>query len=480
MWLVSHRVKLNSGFELVRSAQLPPSSRDDWLLGGRAFGSCPNVVGFSAAIFLRQRGDGRHGENMKVLGRELRQEFPIFAHNQRVSGDGTTLPLCYLDSAVSTQKPQVVIDSMSQFLSRDYGSVHRGAYQLSIRASEKYEAARERVARFIGRGVQASQVVFTRGATESLNILAHGVASTRLNSGSRIVIPAIEHHANFVPWQQAALQADCELAYIPLVGTRGADLRLDLSVASKMISSNTAVVALAHVGNVLGQVNPVAEIAAMAKKVGALVILDCAQSLTCFSENPFDWGVDAIAFSGHKLYGPTGIGVLVARPELLEALPPLLTGGGMISGVTLEESTWASGVSKFEAGTPPITEAIGLGAALDWLENVGRVRIHEHAAGLASRFAEQLHRIEGIELFYPSTGRETLVSFRHEAIHAHDLATILDASNVAMRAGHHCAWPLVRILGVDALVRASFAAYSDVDDVDQALEAIKNATSVLK
>ncbi|MEY3903082.1 MAG: hypothetical protein RL189_2388 [Pseudomonadota bacterium] len=417
---------------------------------------------------------------MKELGRPLRSEFPIFANNQRTGKDGSAVPLCYLDSAVSTQKPQSMIDSMSHFLAHDYGSVHRGAYQLSIRASEKYESARARVASFIGNGVLPSQIVFTRGATESLNILANGIALTRLNENSRIVIPAIEHHANFVPWQQAALRADCELAYIPLAGVQGTDLQLDLSAAAKMITANTAVVALAHVGNVLGQVNPVAEIVALAKKVGALVILDCAQSLSCFSENPFDWGVDAIVFSGHKLYGPTGIGILAARPELIDSLPPLLTGGGMISSVTLSESQWTTGVAKFEAGTPPITEAIGLAAALDWLETVGRQRIHSHAAALAGEFANQLSRIKGIQLFYPHTGRETLVSFRHEAIHAHDLATILDSSNVAMRAGHHCAWPLVRLLGVDALVRASFAAYSDQDDVQQAIEAIKNATSVLK
>ncbi|MEN9825980.1 MAG: hypothetical protein RI953_1725 [Pseudomonadota bacterium] len=417
---------------------------------------------------------------MKQPGKNLRQEFPIFAHNQRQVEGGKVLPLCYLDSAVSTQKPQIVIDSMSRFLSQDYGSVHRGAYQLSIRASEKYEAARRRVAEFVGSNIDSSQVVFTRGATESLNILAHGIAQTRLNDRSRIVIPAIEHHANFVPWQQAALQADCELAYIPLEGTQGERLRLDLAAAQKLITSNTAVVALAHVGNVLGQVNPVAEIAAMAKKVGALVILDCAQSLTCFDDNPFDWGVDAIAFSAHKLYGPTGIGVLVARPELLEKMPPLLTGGGMIGSVTLEESTWTSGVAKFEAGTPPITEAIGLAAALDWLDDVGRASIHAHAARLASEFANRLAKIKEIELFYPATGQETLVSFRHRSIHAHDLATLLDASNVAMRAGHHCAWPLARLLGVDALVRASFAAYSDLDDVEQAIEAIKSSTSFLK
>ncbi|NBO37007.1 aminotransferase class V-fold PLP-dependent enzyme [bacterium] len=417
---------------------------------------------------------------MKQLGAALRAEFPIFAHNVRRCEDGHLRPLCYLDSAVSTHKPQSVINALVEFLSHDYGSVHRGAYQLSVRASEKYEAARARVAKFVGAGVAPEQVIFTRGTTESLNILAHGLALSGLKSESRIVIPAIEHHANLVPWQQAALQADCELAYVPLVGTHGIELRLDLAAARKLITTNTSVVSLAHVGNVLGQVNPVQEMTALAKNVGATVILDCAQSMTCFAENPFDWGVDAVVFSGHKLYGPTGIGVLVASRELIDRLPPLLTGGGMISSVSLEESSWASGVAKFEAGTPPIAEAIGLSAALDWLEELGRTRIHAHAAQLASEFASGVSKIPGIELFYPGTGAETIVSFRHNALHAHDLATILDGSNVAMRAGHHCAWPLVKILGVDALVRASFAAYSDRDDVEQALEAIKKAILVLK
>jgi len=417
---------------------------------------------------------------MKKIGASLRLEFPVFAHNVRRCADGVERPLCYLDSAVSTHKPQKVIDKIVEFMSRDYGSVHRGAYQLSVRASDQYEAARARVARFIGSGVRAEQVVFTRGTTESLNLLAHGLTETRLTADKRIVIPAIEHHANFVPWQQAALKADCEIAYIPMCGTSGSDLRLDLNAAAKLITPNTSIVSLAHVGNVLGQINPVQDIAALAKRVGALVILDCAQSMTCFSENPFDWGVDAIAFSGHKLYGPTGIGVLVLRPELLTELPPLLTGGGMISNVTLEESTWTTGTAKLEAGTPPITEAVGLAAALDWLDDVGRSHIHEHASALASKFAEKLEKIPGIQLFYPGTGNETIVSFRHAALHAHDLATILDGSNVAMRAGHHCAWPLVRQLGVDALVRASFAAYSDEDDIEQAIQAIKEATYLLK
>ncbi|MEY2988604.1 MAG: hypothetical protein RJB13_2125 [Pseudomonadota bacterium] len=417
---------------------------------------------------------------MYQLGAQLRADFPIFSHNVRKCMDGVERPLCYLDSAVSTHKPKPVIDSLVDFLSKDYGSVHRGAYQLSVRASDAYEAARARVARFIGSSVKPDQVIFTRGTTESLNILAHGLAQLRLNADSRIVVTEIEHHANLVPWQQAALAADCEIAYIPLAGVQGRELRLDLNAAARLITGNTAIVSLAHVGNVLGQVNPVREIVDLAKKQGAVVVLDCAQSMTCFDENPFDWGVDAIAFSGHKLYGPTGIGVLALRNSLLNDLPPLLTGGGMISSVTLSESTWAKGYTKFEAGTPPIAEAVALAKALDWLDEAGRSNIHSHAARLAKKFATHIQSIPEIELFYPGTGLETIVSFRHKTLHAHDLATILDDKNVAVRAGHHCAWPLVQKLGVDALVRASFAAYSDEDDVEQAIEAIKEATFILK
>lgn len=417
---------------------------------------------------------------MYQLGARTRFEFPIFAHNSRLCADGVERPLCYLDSAVSTHKPQRVIDALCEFLSKDYGSVHRGAYQLSVRASDAYEAARARVANFIGSSVSSKQIIFTRGTTESLNILAQGLAHSRLRADSRIVVPEIEHHANLVPWQQAALSADCEIAYIPLAGKQGSNLCLDLDAAERLISPNTAVVSLAHVGNVLGQVNPVQHIVELAKKQGALVILDCAQSMTCFNDNPFDWGVDAIAFSGHKLYGPTGIGILALRAGLMDELPPLLTGGGMISSVTLAESSWADGYTKFEAGTPPIAEAVALAEALDWLDEAGRSRIHTHAAQLAQKFASRLESVPEIELYYPGQGVETIVSFRHKALHAHDLATILDGRNVAVRAGHHCAWPLVKKLGVDALVRASFAAYSDEDDVEQAIEAIKSANFLLK
>lgn len=416
-----------------------------------------------------------------ALGAPLRAQFPVFASNARLDANGRPQPLVFLDSAVSAQKPRAVIDAMSRYLETDYGSVHRGAYGLSIRSSAAYEGVREKVAWFLGPSVKASQVVFTRGTTESLNIVASGLShgGGALSEEARVVVTSIEHHANLVPWQQAALRAGCEIAYVPMVGTRSAELRLDLAKAEKLINPRTRVVALAHVGNVMGQVNPVKEIAALASKVGAYVVLDCAQSMIAFEDDPFAWGVDAVAFSAHKIYGPSGIGVLALSPRLLEILPPLLFGGGMISDVTLEGSEWASGPAKFEAGTPPIMEAIGLGAAIDWLEGLGRIRIHRHSARLAHQFHEGLARNASIEVFSPATGEETIVAFRHTHIHAHDLATILDGRNVAMRAGHHCAWPLIRTLGVDALVRASFAAYSDVDDVEIALDAIREAEKVL-
>ncbi len=413
-----------------------------------------------------------------LLEKSLKKQFPIFKNNERTDLNGIK-PLVYLDSAVSTQKPQVVIDTMKHHLEFDYGSVHRGAYHLSARSSEMYENVRKKMAQFIGSSVLPEQIIFTKGATESLNILANGFAREILQEDSRIVIPSIEHHANLVPWQQAALYKNCEIAYIPLVGIKGSDLRLNLSEAKKLINKNTKVVSLATVGNVLGQINPINEIIELAKKVGAYVIADHAQGASCFEQDLFALGVDAVAFSGHKIYGPSGIGILALSKELMQKIPPLLYGGGMISSVTLEESTWLEGSAKFEAGTPPITEVAGLGAAVDWINTYGRKNIHQHSNKLASKFLHELKKMPYIDIFAPETGEETLISFRHKDIHAHDLVTILDSYNVAMRAGHHCAWPLIKLLSVDALVRCSFAAYSETEDVEIALEAIKNSSKFL-
>ncbi|APJ03366.1 aminotransferase class V-fold PLP-dependent enzyme [Silvanigrella aquatica] len=408
------------------------------------------------------------------LGSKIRHEFPIFKNNEK-KGDGQIKPFVYLDTAVTGQKPQSVIQAMTKYMETDYGSVHRGAYGVSIRSSKMYEDTREKVAKFIGSSVDANQVIFTKGTTESLNIVAHGISELFLDDKSRIVIPTIEHHANLIPWQQAALRKDCELAYLSLEGKQSSKLKINLKEAEQFITKNTKVVAFAHVGNVIGQINPVEELIALAKKVGALVVIDCAQSMSSHDEDLFAMGADAIAFSGHKLYGPTSIGVLAMKKELVDRLPPYLFGGGMISDVNLEQSLWTTGPAKFEAGTQPITEACGLSAAIDWVESKGRTNILNHSSGLASLFLEKLKNIPDIEVFSPQSGKETIVSFRHKKIHAHDMATILDFDNVAMRAGHHCAWPLIRNLGVDALVRCSFGAYSDGDDVEIAIEAIKNS-----
>lgn len=410
----------------------------------------------------------------KPLGSYIRKEFPIFQKNQK-SINGQLKPLVYLDSAATAQKPQRVINSMVEHMEKYYGSVHRGAYNLSVKSSEAYENVRSKVAKLIGSSISPEQIVFTKGTTQSLNTLAYGIGEEYLNEKSRIVIPAAEHHANLIPWQQTALRKNCELAYLSFEGKSTASLKLNLSEAKKLINKNTKVVSLAYVGNVLGQINPIQSIIEISKSVGALVVVDCAQSMSCFEDDLFALGADAIAFSPHKMYGPAGVGVLAMTDELMNRLPPFEFGGGMISEVSLEGSDWATGPAKFEAGSPPITDAIGLGTACDWILEVGRKEVHDHSCALATAFLNKLKEIKDIEIFSPNTGQETIVSFKHKKIHPHDLATILDAHNVAMRAGHHCAWPLIRFLGVDALIRASFAVYSDMDDVDIAIEAIKNS-----
>lgn len=413
------------------------------------------------------------------VGQALRHEFPIFAATARTDSEtGQTQPLHYLDSGATTQKPRCVIRAVTEFLENSYGTVHRGAYRLSDEASGRYEGVRRLVAQLVGKNVNPRQVVFTRGTTESINLLAWSLGECRLTENSRIVLPAAEHHANLIPWQQAALRKNCEIAYISMQEGE-TQTNLDLDRAARLISPNTRIVALARVGNVLGQVNPLPEIAAMAHSVGAVVIVDAAQSISCFSDDLFALGADAVAFSGHKMYGPSGVGVLVARPELLEEMPPMMFGGGMIESVTLEGSTWAAPPTKFEAGTPPITEVIGLGAAIEWLEGIGRDTIHNHCARLTSQLLNALDSHKDIKVFSARTGRETVVSFRHKTIHAHDLATILDSHNIAVRAGHHCAWPLVRGLGIDALVRASFGAYSDMDDVEALIDVLEKAHTLI-
>lgn len=399
----------------------------------------------------------------KKLGKSLRREFPIFKH-----------PIVYLDSAASAQKPKYVIDAMVNHQKNDYANVHRGAYALSARSTNLYESARIKVAHFLGDSIRPHQIVFTHGATEGLNILASGLAKTILTESSRIVVPIAEHHSNFVPWQQAALTRNCELAYISL---QKHVYELNMAEAARLITKNTKVVSFAHMGHVLGQINPIEKMIELAKNVNALAIVDCAQSITCLNQNLFALGADAFVFSGHKIFGPTGIGVLVLSDELAEQLPPMMFGGGMVRAVTEHGALWASSPAKFEAGTPPITEVVGLTAALEWYERLGdKEAIHTHCAHLANLFIDGLRKNEKIEVFSPNTGHETIVSFRHKDIHAHDLTTVFDAHNIAVRAGHHCAWPLIHLLKLDSLCRASFSVYNDEDDVQFSLEILKKAS----
>ena len=289
---------------------------------------------------------------------DLKEEFPIFKHNEK-----NNRPFVFLDTAVSTQKPKSVIDAMSEFQSHDYGSIHRGAYSTSMRATQIYEETKVEIAKFLSPSLKSENIIFTKNTTESLNILANGFSKSQLTEKDRIVLPAIEHHANLVPWQQAALSTNCEIAYIPMKNQN--NFTLDLDKAQKLISKNTKVLTFAFVGNVLGQINPIEKLIEMGKEVQATIIIDCAQSVTSFTHDLFALGADAIAFSGHKIYGPTGIGVLVMRDELMKTLPPLLFGGGMVSSVSLEESKWLNGPEKFEAGTHPTTEIPGLKKALE-------------------------------------------------------------------------------------------------------------------
>ena len=399
----------------------------------------------------------------------LKNEFPIFKNFEKTYGR----KLVYLDSAATTHKPQIVIDRMVEFMSQEYGSVHRGSYLLSSVASEGYELAKQTIAAYVSPSVKPEQVVFTKGTTEALNILAYGLGELLLDEKSRVVLPVGEHHANMLPWQQACYRKNSEIAYIPLKKEHQ-QYSLDLEAAAKLISSNTKIVTLAHTGNVLGQKNPIKEIIALAKKQGAVVILDCAQNASHL-EDLFAMGVDAIAFSAHKIYGPTGVGALILSEDLLETLPPFVFGGGMVSAVTLEEGgTWSKGASRFEAGTPAIIEVIGFAKAVEWIQAIGRDKIEHHLKTLSQELFSQLSSIHDIELFQPQGSLTGIVSFRHKHIHAHDLATILDQKSIAVRTGHHCAWPLIHALNVDALVRCSFGVYNDMDDVVAFVDAIKN------
>lgn len=392
----------------------------------------------------------------------LRADFPIL-QNKR---------LAFLDSAASSQKPVQVIDAMVDLYRDHYANVHRGAYTLSVEATAAYEEARAKVARFIN-AASPAEVVFTRGTTTSLNTVAFGWGLYRLREGDRILLTIMEHHANVVPWQLVSRHTGAELVYVPL----GDDYELDMAAFRELLDERVKVVSVTGMSNVLGTMPPVAEIAAAAREAGALAVVDAAQLVPHAPVDVQAMGADFLAFSGHKMLGPTGVGVLWGRPELLDEMEPFEGGGEMIADVQLYESTWAPVPQKFEAGTPPFVQAVGLGAAVDYLEKVGMATVRRHDMELTAHAMERLAEVPAVTIYGPRNveRRGGTISFTMADIHAHDLATILDEEGVAVRAGHHCAKPLMRLLEVPATARASFYLYNTEADVEALIGALHRA-----
>jgi cysteine desulfurase/selenocysteine lyase len=396
---------------------------------------------------------------------KLRADFPLLAADPS---------LHYLDSAATSQKPRVVLDAMRAYYEQDNANPHRGAYALSVRATDRYHEARERVARFFGVR-DASCLIFTRGTTEALNLVATAWGSANINAGDELVITGLEHHANFVPWQQLAIARGATLRICRLTP----DGQLDMEHMASLIGPRTRVVAFNHVSNALGTINPVREIGELATLVGAITVCDGAQGAPHLPVRFDDLGVDFYAFSSHKMCGPMGIGGLIGRRELLESMPPYQFGGDMIEFVHDDRTTWNTLPHKFEAGTPNVADAVGLAAAVGYLDDVGMDIVLAHERALMRHASERLSAIDGIRIFGPAAEhRNGVISFTYGDIHPHDLATVLDTEGVCVRAGHHCAQPLMRRLAVPATVRASFYVYNDESDVDALVAALETARSV--
>jgi cysteine desulfurase / selenocysteine lyase len=393
-----------------------------------------------------------------------RGDFPLLSGSKIV----------YLDSAATSQKPAAVLDAMRDYYSQDNANPHRGAYALSVRSTERYLSARERTAGFLG-AADSSCLIFTRGTTESINMVAGTWGRANVGAGDEIVVTAMEHHGNFVPWQQLALERQARLRICELTS----DGRLDLDCLRDIVNGRTRVIAFNHVSNVLGTINPVGEIVAMAQRVGAITVCDGAQSAPHMSVEFDTLGVDFYACSAHKMLGPMGIGALIGRRALLEAMPPWLSGGDMIAVVEDERSTWNVLPHKFEAGTPSVGNAVGFAAAVDYLERLGMDAVLRHERDLVRFAFDRLSAMEGVRIFGPPAGdRSGVISFTFADIHPHDLATILDGAGVCIRAGHHCAQPLMRRLGVAATARASFYVYSGRSDVEALVAALQRAREV--
>ena len=401
--------------------------------------------------------------NKTVDWAALRKDFPIL--DQQVHGK----PLIYFDNAATSQKPRAVIDALVHYYEHDNANVHRGIHELSNRATAGYEAARTRAAKFIN-ARSAEEIIFTRGTTEGINLVASSWGAKNLKAGDVILLTEMEHHSNLVPWQLLAQRTGSKLAYVPVTGDEGL---LDLSKLDSLLTKQVKLFAMVHISNSMGTVNPVADLCTRARKLGITTLVDAAQSAGHCPVDVQAIGCDFLAFSGHKICGPTGIGVLWGRQELLDAMPPYQGGGEMILSVEYQKTEFKKAPHRFEAGTPDISGPIGLHAAMDYLDAIGRENIWKHDQELATYAYEKLIALKGIRLFGPKTGRAGLVSFLLKDVHAHDVVTLADQAGVALRGGHHCTQPLMHRLGVESTARASFYFYNTRAEVDRFVEVVK-------
>ena len=398
----------------------------------------------------------------------VRRDFPILSES--VGGR----PLVYLDSAATSQKPQAVIDAVSRFYATGNANIHRGVYRLSEAATAQYEGARQRIARFLN-APDARSVVFTRGTTESINLVAQSYLRPRLKAGDEILVTAMEHHSNIVPWQLVAEATGAVLRVAPVTDAG----ELDVGGLEALIGPRTRLVALAQISNSLGTVNPVQRVVALAHAAGVPVLVDGAQAAPHLVADIQALGCDFFACSGHKMFGPTGVGVLYGRADLLEEMPPWQGGGDMIASVTFERSSWAAVPTKFEAGTPDIAGVVGLGAAVDYLSALDPTAVAAHEAALLRYASERVAAVAGVRLVGTAPGKAPVVSFVLDGVHPHDIATILDADGICIRAGHHCTQPLMRRLGVAATARASFALYSTFAEADALAAGLERVRTVM-
>ncbi|MCZ7583610.1 MAG: cysteine desulfurase [Deltaproteobacteria bacterium] len=398
---------------------------------------------------------------------KIREDFPIL--DQQIHGKR----LVYLDNAASTQKPRAVIDAETLFMARDYANIHRGVHELSQRATEAYESVRGRVRRFIN-AEHDRQIVFVRGTTEGINLVAHGIGKTILGPGDEILITHMEHHSNIVPWQMVCEERGAKLRVAP-INEAG---ELDLAELEKLITERTRLVALVHVSNALGTINPVEEIIRFAHEKGVPVLLDGAQAVAHAKVDVRALGADFYVFSSHKLYGPTGVGVLYASGDWLDRLPPYQGGGDMISSVSFEKTIYNKPPFKFEAGTPNITGVVGFGAAIDYVEDIGFRTIEAYERLLLNEATERLREVDGVRLIGTAREKAGVLSFVIDGVHPHDVGTILDQDGIAIRAGHHCAQPVMERFGVPATARASFAFYNTREEIDKLVRGVRKVREV--